>query len=308
MIAQYKRKSFYWGIPGAWLYLSGTVVRVSQDSIVDIITHPIILTGTILLVVGLSYYARAKGRNGFWGLFGLISPIGLIGLIVGVAVLACLKDITQNGIKATAQEQLPQDSADTEHELTIGPAKQKEAKKDTSIINIFWGVIVLIVLLAILTTISLMIFPMIMPDANPRALGNKLGIPIFTISILLTIIILRTGILPGTKIEATAQEQLPGTPDGIIAAVTMYPKAKTSRLAEYSLVLGIAAVATLYLTAVPGLILGIVALYKIKKNPETLKGRGLAIAGIVVSSVFCVFLFLHWRVVSLFFSSFFEIF
>ena len=87
---------------------------------------------------------------------------------------------------------------------------------------------------------------------------------------------------------------MPGAPDGTAAAATMYPKTKTSGLAVASLVLGIAALVTLNLTAVPGLILGIFALDKIKKNPEALKGRGLAIAGIVVSSVFCAILLLNW--------------
>jgi uncharacterized membrane protein YhaH (DUF805 family) len=184
MIAQYNRKSLYWGIPGAWLHLSGVMVLVAHDGIADITTRTVILVGTVLLMIGLSYYAKAKGRNGFWGLFGFLG-------IIGVIVLACLKNISPEAIEARMH--------------------------------------------------------------------------------------------PETQI-------------------------RTSRLAAYSLVLGIASLVTLCLTAVPGLILGIVALDKIKKNPEALKGRGLAIAGIVVSSVFCAFLLLNWRAVSLVFSSFFAVF
>lgn len=177
MIAEYNRKSLYWGIPGAFIQLGGISVQASQASgNPGIMMTPaelagarfVLLVGTVLLMIGLYYYAKAKGRNGFWGLFGFLG-------IIGVVVLACLKDITPEAIEATA-------------------------------------------------------------------------------------------------------------------VATMSPETKTSRLAAYSLVLGIASFITLTLTAVPGLILGIVALGKIKKNPETLKGRGLAIAGIVVSSIFCAIL------------------
>jgi len=190
MIAEYNRKSLYWGIPGAFIQLGGISVQASQASGDPGISMTpaelagarfVLLVGTVLLMIGLYYYAKAKGRNGFWGLFGLLG-------IIGVIVLACLKDISPEAIEARMH--------------------------------------------------------------------------------------------PETQI-------------------------RTSRLAAYSLVLGIASLVTLYLTAVPGLILGIVALDKIKKNPEALKGRGLAIAGIVVSSVFCAFLLLNWRAVSYVFSSFF---
>ena len=45
----------------------------------------IALLGTALLVVGLAFYARAKGRHWAWCFMGFLSIIGLI-------VLACLKD------------------------------------------------------------------------------------------------------------------------------------------------------------------------------------------------------------------------
>ena len=71
-----------------------------------------------------------------------------------------------------------------------------------NIINILWGIMVFIVLSIILGTISFTICTMLLPNIeNYEALGTKLGIPIFIISILLTINILKTGILPGTKKE-----------------------------------------------------------------------------------------------------------
>ena len=65
---------------------------------------------------------------------------------------------------------------------------------------------------------------------------------------------------------------------------------KTSGLAIASLILAIFGFLTCGLTAIVGLIIGIVGLVAIKKNAQQLKGQGLAIAGIVVSAVSIVVL------------------
>jgi prepilin-type processing-associated H-X9-DG protein len=62
-------------------------------------------------------------------------------------------------------------------------------------------------------------------------------------------------------------------------------KAKTSGLAIASLVLGIAGPCTVGLGSIIGLILGIVGLVKIGRSAGAKGGRGLAIAGIVVSGL-----------------------
>lgn len=62
--------------------------------------------------------------------------------------------------------------------------------------------------------------------------------------------------------------------------------APTSGFAITSLVLGILGLVTCGITALPGLILGIVGLNKINKSQGRLSGSGLAIAGICVSGVF----------------------
>lgn len=62
--------------------------------------------------------------------------------------------------------------------------------------------------------------------------------------------------------------------------------AKTSGLAVASLVLGILGLLSCGLTALVGLILGIVALVKIKSSRGGLKGNGMALAGTIVSGVF----------------------
>ena len=58
------------------------------------------------------------------------------------------------------------------------------------------------------------------------------------------------------------------------------PDARTSKLAITSLVLAILSFFTLFITALPALIFGIISLVKIEKSRGQLKGRGLAIAGI----------------------------
>ncbi len=60
------------------------------------------------------------------------------------------------------------------------------------------------------------------------------------------------------------------------------PNAKTSGLAIAALVFAILAFFTFGLTAIVALILGIIAIVKIEKSKGALKGKGLAIAGIVV--------------------------
>jgi uncharacterized membrane protein len=68
--------SLAWGVPGIILQIVGQVIGQTI----------ILLIGTVLLMVGLAYYAKAKGRNAAWCLMGFLSFIGLI-------VLACLKDL-----------------------------------------------------------------------------------------------------------------------------------------------------------------------------------------------------------------------
>lgn len=63
--------------------------------------------------------------------------------------------------------------------------------------------------------------------------------------------------------------------------------AKTSKLALASLILGFLGIVT-FITAIPGLICGILAIIEISKRPDVLKGRFSAIAGIVISALICL--------------------
>ncbi|MCX6377106.1 MAG: DUF4190 domain-containing protein, partial [Armatimonadetes bacterium] len=76
------------------------------------------------------------------------------------------------------------------------------------------------------------------------------------------------------------QNQPEGPPPPMAQVASEPPPPRTSGLAVASLVLGI-----LVVTALPGLILGIIALVQIGRNPQRLKGRGLALAGTIVSAV-----------------------
>jgi prepilin-type processing-associated H-X9-DG protein len=68
-------------------------------------------------------------------------------------------------------------------------------------------------------------------------------------------------------------------------ATAPLPDAKTSGLAITSLVLGILSFCTFFITAVPAIVFGIIALVKISKSRGQLKGNGLAISGIALPAV-----------------------
>ncbi|MHC4153945.1 MAG: DUF4190 domain-containing protein [Planctomycetota bacterium] len=71
-------------------------------------------------------------------------------------------------------------------------------------------------------------------------------------------------------------------------------KPKTSKLAIWSLLLGLVGFGLWYLpvgmTGLAGIVLGIVALRKIQRSAGSLQGRGFAIAGIVTSVIYIVVL------------------
>ena len=65
-------------------------------------------------------------------------------------------------------------------------------------------------------------------------------------------------------------------------------QSRTSGLAVWSLILGILGLLTLGITGFVGLVLGIVGLVQIGRSGGALKGRGLAICGIVVSAIMVI--------------------
>jgi hypothetical protein len=91
MIAHYNNKSLALGIPGLILQIGGNIgTRATESPGVVSLMLLASLVGTVLLMVGLAYYAKAKGRSPWWCLMGFLSLIGLI-------VLAFLKDKAPDG-------------------------------------------------------------------------------------------------------------------------------------------------------------------------------------------------------------------
>lgn len=71
MIKELNNKSLAFGVPGLLI-----------QSICFFINPFLSLIGTILLIIGLGYYAKARGHSGWFGLLGLLSWIGIIILLV----------------------------------------------------------------------------------------------------------------------------------------------------------------------------------------------------------------------------------
>ena len=94
MIQRYQRASLTWGVPGAVLQVLGGVIHATQhmwspEGAVTTIGYPILILGTLFLLMGLANYAKAKGRSTAWCLFALL---GVLGWIVLTIVLSNLKD------------------------------------------------------------------------------------------------------------------------------------------------------------------------------------------------------------------------
>lgn len=99
MIAKYNRKSLMLGIPGLVLqigciFISNLIVAKAKST-GDVPSAAMIgacslgsIIGSILLIVGLCYYAKAKGYSAVLGLLGLLSCLGLL-------ILAVLPDKTK---------------------------------------------------------------------------------------------------------------------------------------------------------------------------------------------------------------------
>ena len=80
--------SFLFGLPGLALQLYGNVLMRGAQGAIERgqevaaagvgLGVLVSLAGTVLLIVGLAFNARLKGRSGWWGLMGLLSCIGLL--------------------------------------------------------------------------------------------------------------------------------------------------------------------------------------------------------------------------------------
>lgn len=90
MDAALNSKSLKFGVPGIILQIVGNVMvrtqNPNQPNLAIVLGGVVIaIAGTILLIYGLSLYAKAKGHSPWLGLLGLLSCLGLL-------VLALLPD------------------------------------------------------------------------------------------------------------------------------------------------------------------------------------------------------------------------
>ena len=99
MIAKYNRKSLALGIPGLVLqtgcfFTSNLIAAKAKSSgaapsdSLALLLAAGTLVGAVLLIIGLGFYAKAKGYSALLGLLGLLSCIGLL-------ILAALPDKTK---------------------------------------------------------------------------------------------------------------------------------------------------------------------------------------------------------------------
>jgi len=109
------------------------------------------------------------------------------------------------------------------------------------------------------------------------------GIGIFTLYGILVIVFL---MLADARAWARGEVAVAGT--GPIAAVARAPAVETSGLAIGSFVASL--IPFLLLGQITGLVLGILALRKIKQSHGAIGGKGFAIAGVTISSVILLFI------------------
>jgi hypothetical protein len=85
MIKRYNTISLLLGVPGLIMQFAGPlwVIKDPRSSLACVLPF----LGATLLILGLGYYAKSKGRSWNWGWFGLLG-------IIGFVVLACLRDDT----------------------------------------------------------------------------------------------------------------------------------------------------------------------------------------------------------------------
>ena len=85
MIAKHNRTSLLYGIPGALLQFPGPFLTEYCWPEIELLPKLVAGAGSILLLIGLSFYARAKNRSPGWCLLAFLSWFGIL-------VLALLED------------------------------------------------------------------------------------------------------------------------------------------------------------------------------------------------------------------------
>jgi hypothetical protein len=87
MIARYNRWSFVFGVPGVTLQIVGRLMMMhaSQQggpTPSAWLWYGAMVLGTVLLMIGLAYYAKAKGQSFAWCIAAFLSILGLLLLLL----------------------------------------------------------------------------------------------------------------------------------------------------------------------------------------------------------------------------------
>jgi hypothetical protein len=84
MMADYIRKNFYWCIFWGFFlqFIGGSVIAMSHSLPLIVLGWSIYSAGTVLLLIGFSFYVRTKSRSLEWCLLVLLSIIGWLVLIL----------------------------------------------------------------------------------------------------------------------------------------------------------------------------------------------------------------------------------
>jgi len=82
MIARYNRLSFVYGVPGIALQIVGYFMAgLGQGASASLGIFFMVL-GIVALMIGLAYYAKARGQSWTWCAAGLLSILGLLLLLL----------------------------------------------------------------------------------------------------------------------------------------------------------------------------------------------------------------------------------
>ena len=82
MIKRYNNLSLMIAIPGIIIQVAAQMMLQGEQASLRFLVS---LIGTVMVLIGFAYYAKAKGRNPLWCFVGVFSCLGLL-------IMALLKD------------------------------------------------------------------------------------------------------------------------------------------------------------------------------------------------------------------------
>jgi apolipoprotein N-acyltransferase len=82
MIARYNRLSFAYGVPGIAMQIAGCFMSGLGQGDVGLFGVVFLMFGILSLMIGLAYYAKAKGQSWAWCAAAFLSILGLLLLLL----------------------------------------------------------------------------------------------------------------------------------------------------------------------------------------------------------------------------------